>query len=63
MMAERYKTGEKAPENGTYEFVGLVNESNQNANAEEEKNIQLSSGDTFPPSQSNKDAAYWKKSN
>ncbi|WP_273851923.1 YjzC family protein [Guptibacillus spartinae] len=62
-MADRFKTGEKAPESGTYEFVGLVNESNENANTENEKNIELSSGETFPPSQSNQDAAYWKKSN
>ncbi|MFZ0474343.1 MAG: YjzC family protein [Halobacillus sp.] len=61
-MADRFKTGEKAPENGTYEFDGLVNEGNENNVTEDEKHIELSSGDTFPPTRSNKDAAYSKKS-
>ncbi|ASF39001.1 general stress protein [Halobacillus halophilus] len=61
-MADRFKTGEKAPEKGTYEFDGLVNEGNENDVTEDEKHIELSNGDTFPPTRSNKDAAYWKKS-
>ncbi|KUP08839.1 general stress protein [Bacillus coahuilensis p1.1.43] len=61
-MAERYKTGEKAPESGTYEFDGLVNESSDNNDLGKENHIDRGSGDTFPPTRSNKDEAYWKKS-
>ncbi|NBJ70644.1 MULTISPECIES: YjzC family protein [Clostridia] len=62
-MTKRFKTGEKAPENGTYEFDGLVNGGNESEVTEDEKSIKLSSGDQFPPIRSNKEAAYWKKSN
>lgn len=59
-MADRYKTGEQAPEAGTYEFDGLVDGQNDNV-TEDEKHIELSNGDTFPPLRSSKEAAYWKK--
>ncbi|ARI77940.1 YjzC family protein [Halobacillus mangrovi] len=62
-MADRYKTGEKAPEKGTYKFDGLVEGGNESNITEDEKHIELSNGDTFPPLRSNKEAAYWKKSN
>ncbi|RBW68836.1 YjzC family protein [Bacillus taeanensis] len=61
-MANRFKTGEQAPETGTYEFVGLA-ESHSNANpTSDEKEIRLESGDTFPPLRSSKESAYWQKS-
>ncbi|UOQ45935.1 YjzC family protein [Halobacillus salinarum] len=60
-MGGRYKTGENAPEKGTYEFDGLVNEGNENEVIEDEKYVELESGETFPPIRSNKEAAYWKK--
>ncbi|SFJ67968.1 YjzC-like protein [Halobacillus dabanensis] len=60
-MADRYKTGEKAPEAGTYEFDGLVDGRKKDNVTEDEKQIELSNGDTFPPLRSSKEAAYWKK--
>ncbi|WP_245756013.1 YjzC family protein [Halobacillus alkaliphilus] len=36
LWADRFKTGEKARENGTYEFDGLVNEGNENDVTEDE---------------------------
>jgi YjzC-like protein len=59
-MADRYKTGEKAPENGKYEFDGLTNGNNSNP-TEGEKHISLESGETFPPLRSSNESAYWKK--
>ncbi|KGX92321.1 general stress protein [Pontibacillus halophilus JSM 076056 = DSM 19796] len=60
-MAERFKTGEKAPQKGTYEFDGLTDK-RKNANpTSEESQIQLDSGDTFPPLSSSNEGAYWKK--
>ncbi|GGD14939.1 MULTISPECIES: YjzC family protein [Pontibacillus] len=62
-MANRYKTGEKVPENGTYKFDGLT-DGRKNANpTEDEKHISLESGQTFPPLSSSNAAAYWTKSN
>ncbi|KHE70439.1 YjzC family protein [Halobacillus sp. BBL2006] len=62
-MAERYKTGEKAPKNGTYKFDGLVDGGNESDITEDEKHVKLESGETFPPLRSKKEAAYWKASN
>ncbi|MFC3039981.1 YjzC family protein [Virgibacillus xinjiangensis] len=56
-MAEQYKTGQEAPENGTYKVVGLVNENKGNDDTE----IKLEKGENFPPSPSTREAAYWKK--
>ncbi|MBN8236314.1 YjzC family protein [Halobacillus kuroshimensis] len=60
-MADRFKTGEKAPEKGTYQFDGLVDGGSENDVTEDEKHIELENGDQFPPIRSNKEAAYWKK--
>ncbi|CDQ20922.1 YjzC family protein [Halobacillus karajensis] len=60
-MAERYKTGEKAPDSGTYEFDGLVDGRKKDEVTDDEKHVELSNGDTFPPLRSSKEAAYWKK--
>ncbi|MGP4062426.1 YjzC family protein [Halobacillus litoralis] len=62
-MADRYKTGEQAPQAGTYAFDGLVDGRKKDNVTEDEKHIELSNGDTFPPLRSSKEAAYWKKSN
>ncbi|WP_081988380.1 YjzC family protein [Halobacillus sp. BBL2006] len=62
-MADRYKTGEKAPQGGTYKFDGLVDGVNERHVTEDEKHIEWSSGETFPSLRPNKEAAYWKKSN
>ncbi|WP_349408175.1 YjzC family protein [Pseudalkalibacillus sp. SCS-8] len=62
-MADRYKTGEKAPANGTYEFDGLTDGRKESNPTEEETQIKLESGETFPPLRSNQEPAYWKKVN
>ncbi|SFJ80048.1 YjzC-like protein [Halobacillus dabanensis] len=55
---EQFKTGEKAPESGTYKVDSLVN-GNSSKN---KQTIELSEGDQFPPSPADNDAAYWVKS-
>ncbi|UOQ45976.1 YjzC family protein [Halobacillus salinarum] len=60
-MADRFKTGEKAPESGTYEFDGLTDGRKNSNPTDEETQIKLESGETFPPLRSSKESAYWKK--
>lgn len=60
-MADRFKTGEKAPENGTYKFAGLVDGGKEKSVTEDEKQVELNSGDSFPPISSQNQAAYWEK--
>ncbi|MFZ0368350.1 MAG: YjzC family protein [Halobacillus sp.] len=60
-MADRYKTGENVPENGIYEFDGLTDGRKQSNPTEDEKQVKLESGETFPPLRSSKEGAYWKK--
>ncbi|SFG32052.1 hypothetical protein SAMN05216353_13432 [Halobacillus alkaliphilus] len=55
--SKQFKTGEKAPETGTYTVDSLVN-GNASKN---KKSIELNEGDQFPPSPSDNDAAYWVK--
>ncbi|MGM7702365.1 YjzC family protein [Pseudalkalibacillus sp. Hm43] len=62
-MADRYKTGEKAPANGTYEFDGLADGRKNSNPTDDEKHIKLESGETFPPLRSSQETAYWKKTN
>jgi hypothetical protein len=54
---EQFKTGEKAPESGTYKVDSLVN-GNSNKSIQ---SIELSEGAQFPPSPEDNDAAYWVK--
>ncbi|MGP4077755.1 YjzC family protein [Halobacillus sp. K22] len=58
-MAKRkqFKTGEKAPEKGTYKVDSLVN----GTASKSQQLIELNEGDQFPPSPSDSDAAYWVK--
>ncbi|MFC3041580.1 YjzC family protein [Virgibacillus xinjiangensis] len=56
-MAEQFKTGQEAPENGTYKVVGLVNGNNESDDTE----IDLEKGENFPPSPSSREAAYYEK--
>ncbi|PYZ91953.1 general stress protein [Salipaludibacillus keqinensis] len=62
-MTNRYKTGEKAPENGTYKFDGLTDGRKKSNATDEEAQIELKNGQTFPPLRSSQEAAYWKKKN
>ncbi|MBM7553117.1 YjzC family protein [Thalassobacillus pellis] len=58
MADKTYKTGEKAPETGTYKVDSLVNggdSSNDNTEVRVEKD------ESFPPSPSSNEAAYWVK--
>lgn len=58
----RYKTGEEAPETGSYEYDGPSKPGVTCIPTEEEKTIQLSKGEKFPPVKScDKDGgAFWK---
>lgn len=56
--SKSYKTGEKAPENGTYKVQSLVDGSNSN---DDNTEIELEKGEQFPPSPSSNEAAYWEK--
>lgn len=56
-MAEKYKTGEKAPESGKFKVDSLVNEGSHDDNT----TIDIEKGESFPPSPSSNDAAYWVK--
>ncbi len=59
MMATTYKTGEKAPESGTYKVDKLVNGNSSNEDSTE---VKLEAGEQFPPSPSSNEAAEWVKS-
>ncbi|MCD8787427.1 YjzC family protein [Staphylococcus gallinarum] len=56
--SKSYKTGEKAPESGTYKVQSLVDGSNSN---DDNTEIELEKGEQFPPSPSSNEAAYWEK--
>ncbi|WP_158737207.1 YjzC family protein [Alteribacillus sp. YIM 98480] len=58
MANNQYKTGEKAPESGTYKVDKLVNGNNAN---QDNTTIEVNEGDQFPPSPSENEAAYWVK--
>ncbi|MGI8314350.1 YjzC family protein [Halobacillus mangrovi] len=57
MANQQFKTGEKAPETGTYKVDKLVNGNSSKDNTE----IKLEEGEQFPPSPSENEAAYWVK--
>lgn len=56
-MADKYKTGEKAPESGKYKVDSLVNGNSHN----DDTKIDIEKGEQFPPSPTSHDAAYWVK--
>ncbi|MDH5140541.1 MULTISPECIES: YjzC family protein [Staphylococcus] len=53
-----YKTGEKAPESGTYKVHSLASGNSSNQDNTE---IEVEKGEQFPPSPSSNEAAYWEK--
>ena len=53
-----YKTGEKAPFTGNYDFVNHLDGTTRCTN--EEQRIPLEKGETFPPHKSCEKACYWK---
>lgn len=56
-MAEKYKTGEKTPESRKFKVDSLVN-----GGSRDNTTIDIEKGESFPPSPSSNDAAYWVKS-
>lgn len=58
MAEDRYKTGEKAPESGKYKVDCLVS---GNDSSHDDTEIDINEGETFPPSPSAREAAYWVK--
>ncbi|MDY0395079.1 YjzC family protein [Virgibacillus halophilus] len=58
MAKETYKTGEKAPENGTFKVDSLVSGS---SSSQDNTEIQVEKGEQFPPSPSSNEAANWVK--
>lgn len=61
----RYKTGEEAPQSGTYEYDGPINNRVSCEPTQEEKVIPLSKGEKFPPVKScdKRGGAFWKLKN
>lgn len=57
----RYKTGEKSPSNSTYRFDGYTMGLWSPEPTQEEKVIQLTTGETFPPIRSANKACWWIK--
>lgn len=54
-----YKTGEKAPESGTYKVQSLV--SGSSSSSQDNTEIKVEKGEQFSPSPSSNEAAHWKK--
>lgn len=55
-----YKTGEKAPQTGNYEFVKYTDGTAVPAPTPNELVIPLSKGEKFPPINSSDKAAWWR---
>ncbi len=56
----RYKTGQKCVTSGTYKFDGYTDGSWSPSPTVEEREINLTSGETFPPIRSCEKACWWK---
>lgn len=55
-----YKTGDKAPHTGRYEFVRYTDGTSSPSPTSEERVIHLTSGETFPPIRSSNKGAWWQ---
>jgi hypothetical protein len=55
-----YKTGEKAPSTGRYQFVRYADGLTTPSPTAEERLINLTAGETFPPIRSCNKAAVWQ---
>lgn len=58
MANQKYKTGEKVQENGTYKVDSLVSGGSSNQDNTE---IEIKKDEPFPPSPSSNEAVYWVK--
>jgi len=56
----RFKTGEKSPQRGKFQFDGYLDGTSTPAPTAEEKIIELDADETFPPIRSAKKACWWK---
>jgi hypothetical protein len=56
----RYKTGEKAPRTGIFDFDGYTDGSNSPAPTTDERRIPLATGEVFPPVKSSNKGAWWR---
>ncbi len=56
----RYKTGEMCAVTGTYKFDGYTDGTSTPSPTTEEREIDLESGETFPPIRSCEKACWWK---
>jgi len=57
----RFRTGEKCARSGLYHCDGYLNGTSTPAPTAAEMEIELSSGETFPPIRSAKKGCWWKK--
>jgi len=61
-VGDRFKTGQKSPVNGDYNFDGYLDGSAYPAPSSEEKQITLETNETFPPINSADKGCWWKLS-
>jgi hypothetical protein len=59
-MGNRFKTGEVCAQTGGYAFDGYTDGSQYPPPTQEERNIPLSRGETFPPIRSSSKACWWR---
>jgi hypothetical protein len=57
---ERYKSGDECETGGTYVFDGYTDGTSEPEPTEEEREIELEEGDTFPPIRSGRKGAWWR---
>lgn len=56
----RFKTGEKSPRRGRFQFDGYLDGTSYPPPTQEERIIELEADETFPPIRSAKKACWWK---
>ncbi len=60
-MADRWKTGEDAPESGDYKFESYEGDNGERKQADTDMVVNLEEGERFPPVPAVHGAAYWVK--
>jgi hypothetical protein len=59
-LGTEYRTGEKAPVSGRYDFVRHTSPASSCEPTNAEQSIPLSKGETFPPCRSCKTGVVWR---
>ncbi|MCK4387566.1 MAG: YjzC family protein [Dehalococcoidia bacterium] len=59
-IGDTFRTGEKAPVSGDYEYVRHIDTTTTCTPTPEERQITLSKGETFPPHRSCNKGVIWK---